>query len=256
MSFAPEPPIRVLLVDPRQLWRDCLSVALGAQSEVHLVGEAATLEEALAALRRDPVDVVLIQIALPDPGALTLTSMITREYQAREARVVILGVAPSDVLTLRCIEAGAFGCVPESACLSELVCVLGEVRHGGAHYSPARTLDAFQRLAELAEVRRRLTSFESLPLGPRELDILRLVAEGISTQGIAKQLFLSKKTIKNHIHNILRKVGAGDRDAAVLTARRNHWLTDPSRSPCGLSRGPESDPWPRARRSDFGEDGT
>ena len=99
---------------------------------------------------------------------------------------------------------------------------------GEAVVPPALTHLLFARLGELGLERRRRERLEFLDLTPRELEILRLIAEGMSNQRIAERLYLSVHTVKNHVHNMLERLGLGSRGEAVQYAKKRGWLREPS----------------------------
>jgi two-component system, NarL family, nitrate/nitrite response regulator NarL len=160
-----------------------------------------------------------------DDQAEAATRLVTAtRARAPEVKIVILGDCRSERAILKCIEAGAGACVSRQSSLRELCRVIERVLQGEAIYSPRIAYSMFARLAELSRERERFERVEALELTSRELEILQLLAEGLSNRGIAERLTLSVFTVKNHVHHILEKLQVQDRREAVEHARARRWL--------------------------------
>jgi DNA-binding NarL/FixJ family response regulator len=204
----PDDGIDVLIVEDHAMVAEGLSAALSEQKDVRVVG---TLAAAYDAVDRAHPDVVLLDFGLPDGDGATGTEEILRRNPGTRV-VMFTGSGSHDVL-VRAIEAGCAGFLHRSKTIDEVVLAVRAAHAGEALFSPAVLSDVLSRLRK-PEVPYRE------PLSPREREVLTLLAEGMATQDIANQLFLSLHTVRNHVRNILTKLGAHSKLEAVAIAAR------------------------------------
>ena len=198
--------VQVLLVDDHPVFRDGLRQLLDSAGEFTVVAEAADGLEALACARHHQVDVVLMDLNLPRMDGVTATARL-RET-APEAKVLVLTTYDSDEHVLPAIEAGAVGYLLKDASRAELI---GAVR-AAARGEPVLSASAARR------VLRRVGKPAPQLLKPRELELLRLVADGATNREAAGRLFVSEATIKAYLLRIYDRLGARDRASAVAAA--------------------------------------
>ncbi len=196
-------PIRLLLADDHFLVRVGLASIISRETDMAVCAEASSGEEALDLFRRQRPDVTLMDLRL---GRLTgLEVLQTMRRESRDARVIMLSPFARDEDVYRALQSGAMAYLTKAVEREELVAVIRKAALGQRHISP--------------EVAARLAA--RLPrsdLSRRELDVLRLVVGGRRNREIARELEISEGTVKIHVSNILSKLGAGDRTAAVTTA--------------------------------------
>lgn len=217
--------IRVLVVHKVRLTCDLTAAALHNEPDIKVVDFAHSAEEALAKLDKHQIDVVVVNINLPDSGALRFTRAVTRS--GRGVKVLISGLIHSKAAVLRYIEEGAAGYVVEEDSLGDLVRKIRRVYANEFHVSPHI---GGALIARLAELKRRVNSVRTMSamesfhepaeLTPREWEILHLIEQGMSNQEIANTLVIEMGTVKNHVHNILRKLDVQSRKHAVIFARQ------------------------------------
>ncbi len=225
---------RLFLVGEYKLFRECLASMLCGLDHLGVVGQADTLGEAEEAISSQRADVVLFDVGRPEETILDTIKDFTLRYA--DSRLVVLGLEEVDTEILRFVEAGASAYVLKEASVNELSQVIDRVLHGEAVCSPKIASTMFSRLADLARARRREERLEALDLTPRELEILRLVADGLSNKEIAARLYLSFHTVKNHVHNILEKLKVQHRSQAVEVAARKRWFEVTERGSSGPRR--------------------
>jgi DNA-binding NarL/FixJ family response regulator len=219
-----EETLRLLLVDSHELFRDCLASVLGQDRRFEVVAKVASGREALDRLAEARVDVLLVALDSFADGIRSLMQEIAE--RSPKSKVVLLGHDGAEERILECLEAGASGYLVRDQSLAELRAAIEAVWRGDTVCTPRVANSLFARLARLGRERRRRDRLEYLTLTPRELEILRLVAEDLSNQEIARQLFLSVHTVKNHIHKILETLGVHSRFEAVRYAIERGWLRD------------------------------
>jgi DNA-binding NarL/FixJ family response regulator len=216
-------PIHSLIVHNQVFFGECLAAALAADGRRAAV--AGDVPAALDQVRRQPPDLVLADWRLPAKGALDLTAAVHRQWP--DTKVLVLGVEETPDVVWACVEAGAAGYVPDTDSLDQFRARVEQVLRGETFSSPGIARALFARLADLARARER-NGDGAAPapdvLTCRELQILRMIADGLSNKQIAARLNLSLHTVKNHIHNLLEKLAVEGRYAAVQYAREQQWL--------------------------------
>jgi DNA-binding NarL/FixJ family response regulator len=206
--------INVMLVDDQNLVRKGVRSLLELSEEIEVVAEAADGAEAIRTIPEVNPDVVLLDMRMPGKSGLD----VLRELSAADKLppTIILTTFDDDELLLAGIQAGAKGYLLKDVALADLVNAVRTVAEGGSVVKPAVTQRLLKGLENLH------TEFYSLdrpdPLTERETEILRLMAGGYSNKEIANSLGVAEGTVKNHVSNILSKMGVRDRTRAVLKA--------------------------------------
>ena len=215
-------PARMIIAGTHSLFRECLASMLSKLGRFHVTYHTDDLKRALGKVEELRPDVLVIDLNDSGDAAVELVRGTRKHYP--EVKIVVLGHCNAETVILQCIEAGAGACVSKESSLAELCRVIERVLDGEAVYSPQIAYSMFARLAELSRERARSERVEALELTPREMEILQLIAEGLSNRRIAEKLSLSVYTVKNHVHRILDKLQVQDRREAVEHAYARHWL--------------------------------
>lgn len=206
--------ISVCLVDDQTIVRQGIRSLLDMADDIEVAGECADGEQAMATVPQMQPDVLLLDLRMPSKGGIEVMQTLGR--RAVLPPTVILTTFDDDQLVLAGLKAGARGYLLKDVSLEQLVEAVRTVAGGGSLLSPAVT----QRLK--AGTEHMHTDFHSLeqpdPLTGRETEILRLMAGGYSNKEIANSLHVAEGTVKNHVSNILSKLGVRDRTRAVLKA--------------------------------------
>ena len=209
--------IRVLLVDDQGLFREALATLLGLHSQLEIVGEAGDGEAGVALAQTLRPDVVLMDLRMPGMSGVEATRRL--RSLVPEARVLVLTTFEDDDEVLAAIEAGAAGYMLKASPAEKLVEAICTVMRGG---SPLEPSVASKVMAELARLSRRQSEERCQrladPLSTRELEVLRALCEGLSNKEIGSKLGLTEGTVKNHMTQVLSKLGALDRTQAALRA--------------------------------------
>jgi DNA-binding NarL/FixJ family response regulator len=210
--------VRVLLVDDQALFREALATLLSVRLEVVVVGQAENGDEAV---RRSAVlrpDVVLMDLHMPVLNGIAATRRLRAEQP--EVRVLALTTFDDDEDVFEALRAGAVGYLLKDVTSQRLVEALLAAARGESVLQPsvaAKVVARFATLIDQAAPPRPQPLV--VPLSDRELSVLRLMADGRSNREIAGSLFLAEGTVKNHVTNVLAKLGARDRTQAALRAR-------------------------------------
>jgi len=214
--------IRVLLIDDQRLMRDGLRTLLELEPDLTVIGEGGNGQEALAAYAELQPDVVLMDVRMPGMDGVEATRQICAQWPT--ARIIILTTFDEDEYVFAGLRAGALGYLLKAISGAELASAVRTVAAGGALIDAAVTRKVVAEFARLAQPVRPLTAGLAEPLSARELDILKLLAQGHTNREIAQQLFLAEGTVKNYVTVLLQKIGARDRTQAALRAREQGLL--------------------------------
>jgi DNA-binding NarL/FixJ family response regulator len=212
--------IRALIVDDHALFRRGLEMVLDAESDIELVGEASDGEEAVRKAGESLPDVVLMDIRMPRSSGIEACRAL--KAVAPSAKIIMLTISDEEADLFEAIRAGASGYLLKDIPLDEVAESVRAVHGGQSLISPSM---AGKLLTEFATLARREDEEppQQVPaprLTEREIEVLRLVARGMNNRDIAKELFISENTVKNHVRNILEKLQIHSRMEAVMVAVR------------------------------------
>jgi len=209
--------IRLLIVDDQRLMREGLRTLLELEPDLLVAGEAGDGQEALQQYASLQPDVVLMDIRMPVMDGVEATRRLRLDYP--HARVIILTTFDDDTYVFDGLRAGALGYLLKDVSGDELAEAIRQVAKGGALIEPSVARKVLAEFARLPQPVGQPRSDQAHSLSERELEILRLLAQGASNRQIASQLFLAEGTVKNYISNILDKLGVEDRTQAALRSR-------------------------------------
>ena len=214
-ALAPATALRLIVISENRLYREGLAHLLGAQASLDVVGTAGSAAE----LMLHDADVALVDVARP-PG---LRSVAELRRLRVDLPVIVVSVPELEGIVVQCAEIGVAGYVTTSGSAEELVAAARGVARGDVVCPPGVAAVLARRVAALASQRREPAGDARLTL--REREILRLIDDGLSNKEIAQRLSLQTKTVKNHVSNILAKLGVSNRAAAAAALRGSE---DPS----------------------------
>ncbi|MCO6452928.1 MAG: response regulator transcription factor [Caldilineales bacterium] len=209
--------LRLLLVDDQRLMRDGLRTLLELEDDMRVAGEAENGEEALAQYESLKPNVVLMDVRMPVMDGVEATRQMCERWP--EAQVIILTTFDDDEYVFEGLRAGARGYLLKAVSGHELAEAIRTVAAGGALIDPSVTRKVMAEFARMAPTVPRSNPDLIEPLSEREIDVLRLLAEGLTNREIAQRLFLAEGTVKNYVTSILGKIEARDRTQAALRAR-------------------------------------
>ena len=206
--------IGVFLLDDHEVVRDGIRHLLSAEDDIEVVGEAGTAEEALEGVEVTRPDVAVLDVRLPESSGIEVCRDIRSRFP--EIRCLMLTSFADDEALFDAIMAGAAGYVLKEVRGTELVSDIRKVANGHSLLDPVLTQQVISRM------RARQVEEATQKLTPQEERILQLIAEGLTNRQIAEQMYLSEKTVKNYVSNLLAKLGMSRRtEAAVYAIRRD-----------------------------------
>jgi DNA-binding NarL/FixJ family response regulator len=215
--------IRVALADDQHLIRGGFSSLLSAEPDLEVVGEAATGREAVALVRREKPDVVLMDIRMPDGDGLWATEQIVADPALAGTRVVVVTTFELDEYVAQAIRAGASGFLVKDTEPVELIRAVRVVAGGEALLSPSVTRRLLERVA--TGLRDAPDTARLQNLTDREREVLTLVGQGLTNDEIGGRLYLSPLTAKTHVSRIMSKLLARDRVQLVVIAYETGLVT-------------------------------
>ena len=206
-------PIRVLIVDDHPIVRDGLQGILAGNPDFEVVGQAANGAEAVRQTQATRADVVLMDLRMPEMGGVEAIKLL--RGRSPDTHILVLTTYDTDTEVLSALEAGATGYLLKDAPREDLIRAVKAAHRGESTLSPA----VASRLVG------RVRGSETGALSPRELEIIKIIADGANNREAAAKLFVSEATVKTHLLHIFEKLGVRDRAAAVAEAYRRRLIS-------------------------------
>jgi two-component system NarL family response regulator len=214
-------PIRVLIADDHALFRRGLEMVLEEEPDIDLVGQASDGREAITVAGESLPDIVLMDIRMPKISGIEACRAI--KEVSPSAKIVMLTISDEEEDLFEAIRAGASGYLLKDIPLDEVAEAVRSVHGGQSLINPSmagKLLSEFATLAKRDSEEERVQHVAAPKLTDREMEVLKLVARGMNNRDIAKELFISENTVKNHVRNILEKLQIHSRMEAVMIAVR------------------------------------
>jgi two-component system NarL family response regulator len=214
--------LKVLIVDDHALFRRGLQMVLRQEPDIDVVGEAADGNEAVDMAQESMPDVILMDVRMPHRSGIEATRQI--KDLLPHVKILMLTISDEEADLYEAIKAGASGYLLKEIPIDEVSEAIRSVSAGQSRLSPSM---AAKLLTEFAAMSKRAAETRQLPaprLTEREMEVLRLVAQGLNNRDIGGKLFISENTVKNHIRNILEKLHLHSRMEAVVYAVREKLL--------------------------------
>ena len=209
--------IRLLLVDDQRLMRDGLRILLELETDFEVAGEAEDGARALEYYQQLQPDVVLMDIRMPVMDGVEATRRL-REFDPN-TKVIILTTFDDNEYIFEGLRAGALGYLLKDVSGEELADAIRKVAAGGSMIEPSVARKVVAEFARLAPVTPQAAEELNEPLSEREVEILKLVSQGLTNKEIAARLYLAEGTVKNYVTSILQKIEARDRTQAAIRGR-------------------------------------
>jgi DNA-binding NarL/FixJ family response regulator len=223
---------RIVIIDDHQLFREGVKRILDFEEDLEVVAEGADGSEVLSLVEKYKPDVVIMDINMPNMNGIEATRQLIETYP--QTKVLILSIHDDENYVTHALQTGATGYLLKEMDADALIEAVKVVAEGGSYLHPKVTHNLVKEYRRLAtEEQGGAAKGQSqkqevrLPLHlltRRECEVLQLLADGKSNRGIGEALFISEKTVKNHVSNILQKMNVNDRTQAVVMAIKNGWV--------------------------------
>jgi two-component system NarL family response regulator len=216
-------PIRVAVVDDQELFRRGLTMLLGVEDDIEVVGEAGDGVAATELAASAVPDVILMDVRMPKRSGIE--ACVAIKDVAPTARIIMLTVSDEEADLYDAVKNGASGYLLKDSSIDEVAQAIRVVADGQSLISPSMAIKLLDEFKQMSRTDRQ--QVPSPRLTDRELEVLKLVAQGLNNREIAKRLFISENTVKNHVRNILEKLQLHSRMEAVMYAVREKLLDIP-----------------------------
>jgi two-component system response regulator DegU len=222
---------KIVIIDDHQLFREGVKRILDFEPSFEVVAEGDDGEEALAIVEAHKPDVVIMDINMPKVNGVEATKQLI-EANA-DTKVIILSIHDDENYVTHALKTGARGYLLKEMDADTLIEAVKVVADGGSYLHPKVTHNLVNEFRRLATSSGQATPTQALQpeirrplhiLTRRECEVLQMLADGKSNRGIGEALFISEKTVKNHVSNILQKMSVNDRTQAVVVAIKNGWV--------------------------------
>jgi DNA-binding NarL/FixJ family response regulator len=218
-----QPDIRVLVVDDQELFRRGLTMLLNVEDDIEVVGEAADGLAAASLAAATTPDVVLMDVRMPKLTGIE--ACVAIKDASPSARIIMLTVSDEEADLYEAVKNGASGYLLKDSSIEEVAQAVRVVADGQSLISPSMAIKLLDEFKQMSRPDRDQVSTPQVTA--RELEVLKLVAQGQSNREIGKRLFISENTVKNHVRNILEKLQLHSRMEAVMYAVREKLLDIP-----------------------------
>jgi DNA-binding NarL/FixJ family response regulator len=216
-------PIRVLVVDDQELFRRGLTMLLGQDADIEVVGEASDGVAGTEMATTTAPDVVLLDVRMPRRSGVEACRDIKESVPS--AKIIMLTVSDEEEDLYETVKNGASGYLLKDSSIEEVAQAIRVVHEGQSLISPSMAVKLIDEFKQMSKPER--SQVANLRLTERELEVLRLVAKGLNNREVAKELFISENTVKNHVRNILEKLQLHSRMEAVMYAVKEKLLDLP-----------------------------
>ncbi|MET3697662.1 LuxR family two component transcriptional regulator [Bacillus oleivorans] len=220
----------IVIIDDHQLFREGVKRILEFEPSFRVVAEGDDGEDALELVQKHRPDVVIMDINMPNINGVEATRRLIEA--SPEAKVIILSIHDDETYVTHALKTGAMGYLLKEMDADALIEAVKVVADGGSYLHPKVThnlVNEYRRLATEEDDSSYQVNFTEVQrplhlLTRRECEVLQMLADGKSNRGIGEALFISEKTVKNHVSNILQKMNVNDRTQAVVVAIKNGWV--------------------------------
>lgn len=219
---------KIIIVDDHQLFREGVKRILDFENSFEVVAEGDDGIETIRLYEEYSPDVVLMDINMPQMNGVEATEQLIEKYP--DAKVIMLSIHDDESYVSHALKSGALGYMLKEMDADEIVSAIKTVANGGSYLHPKVTRNLVAEYRRLSE-RENKGNFHQTEirrpfhlLTKRECEVLQLLTDGQSNRAIGESLFISEKTVKNHVSSILQKMSVNDRTQAVVTAIKNGWV--------------------------------
>jgi len=212
--------IKVIIADDHTIVRDGIKALLSEQEDIDITGEASNSSELFTLLGQTNADIILLDISMPDLSGIEICEILKTEYP--HIRVLFLSMYTTEEYIFNAIKAGAQGYLPKNISQSELLEAIRSISQGREYFSESISNTILKSYIKKAKKTEPAHDARENNLSKRELEVLRLFAEGCSNTEIGKRLFISPRTVESHKNHIMQKINLKSPVDLIKFAIRNH----------------------------------
>jgi DNA-binding NarL/FixJ family response regulator len=214
--------ITVLLVDDHKIIRDGIKSLLEGVENIKIIGEASNGVEAIEFFKKQPADVVIMDIRMPEMSGIETTQYLTQNYP--NVKVLALTMHDEEAFIYKMLNAGASGYLLKNVGKEEFVTAIQKVYKGDNYFSLdlATKMITNMVLTKSSDTSNEVIENEELQLTKREIEVIKLIAEGLTSQEIADKLFISPRTVDTHRRNLLQKLNVKNTAELIKFAIKHH----------------------------------
>jgi len=210
--------IKVLIADDHSMVRQGLKQILELEKDIEIIGQASNGEEAVKRARELKPDIILMDINMP--GTNGIDAIIELKKESKDYKIIVLTLHQEREYLFKTLQIGAEGYVLKDAEISCLIEAIRSVYNGQAYIQPNMTGELIREFNRITIHEKKKNAGDKLT--SREIEVLKLIAEGLLNKEIAARLYISEKTVKNHVSNIFKKLNVYDRTQAAIYAIKNN----------------------------------
>ncbi len=214
--------ISIMIVDDQELFREGLLTLLSVQKDFDVISQASSGEESILSATKTNPDVILMDLRMPGIGGVEAIKRILHQHP--EIKIIVLTTFDEDELVFDALHAGAVGYLLKDVSPEKLFDAIRTANKGEYYLLPSITAKVMAEFTKTPRIKNLPTNDNFENLSRRELEILQMVASGMSNKEIASSLVIAEGTVKNHLTNIFSKLDAKDRMHAVMIAKKNRLL--------------------------------
>ncbi|MEQ6377573.1 response regulator transcription factor [Bacillaceae bacterium S4-13-58] len=221
--------VEIVLIDDHKLFREGVKRILEFEPAFSVVAEGSDGQDAISLVEQHRPDVVLMDINMPKLNGVQATADLIQKFP--ETKVIILSIHDDESYVTHALKTGAQGYLLKEMDSDSLIEAIKVVSEGGSYLHPKVTHNLVNEYRRLVQEEGKVSQNKVIEyrkplhlLTRRECEVLQLLADGKSNKGVADTLYISEKTVKNHVSNILQKMNVNDRTQAVVTAIKNGWV--------------------------------
>jgi DNA-binding NarL/FixJ family response regulator len=209
-------PIRIFIADDHSIFREGLKQILELEKDIKIVGEIAAGDGLVARLKSSSPEILLLDINLPGQDGIKLAETLSASPETENIKIIMLSMYDDQHHFIKSLLAGAVAYVVKTSNSADLLRTIRVVHKEGAAISRFLTPQLLQLVRQMSQENDRKKEIKDLTR--KEIEIINLIAKGESNREIGKNIFMSEKTVKNHVHTIFEKLGAKNRTQAIVEA--------------------------------------
>jgi DNA-binding NarL/FixJ family response regulator len=212
--------IKILIADDHAMLRYGLKQILELENDLEVIGQAGDGDEAIELAKKLLPDVILMDINMPGTDGIQAIEKL--KLESHQFKIIVLTIHEDREYLLKTIHSGAVGYILKDTEPDILIKAIRTVYQGQSYIQPSMTKDLIQEVSNIGDTKKEKDESENVDLTEREIEVINLIADGLSNKEIASELKISEKTVKNHVSNLFKKLNIVDRTQAAIYAFKHN----------------------------------